>query len=46
MRGRLALAAVAALAVLLAAAAAAAVQTGPVLVVGDSLEVGSRPYLP
>lgn len=42
MRARLALAAVTAL---LAAAAGATAQTGPVLVVGDSLEVGTGPYL-
>ena len=45
MRGRVALAAVAALAGFLAAAAGAAAQAGPVLVVGDSLEVGTGPYL-
>jgi lysophospholipase L1-like esterase len=45
MRARLALAALAAVAGLLAAASGAAAQAGPVLVVGDSLEVGTGPYL-
>jgi lysophospholipase L1-like esterase len=45
MRARLALAAVAAAAGLLAAAPGAAAQAGPVLVVGDSLELGTGPYL-
>jgi lysophospholipase L1-like esterase len=45
MRARLALATVVAVAGLLAAAPGAAAQAGPVLVVGDSLEVGTGPYL-